>query len=322
MTDTHGQQNQVEFLMNPRPELAGEVVTFKTHGCRDEIPLDQVRQALVSAGLDPNEAKDLLPANAFRRALRKMARDRTIDQVDDVGSVVKFQLTLKTLDDQGLVDYDREAVLSLDENGMVSCPESQEFADKAQVLIAEAIGHRTSRDVKSLVKRMFNKNTTRELFCINSENGGTYFVPERHRPFTAKVDLFLRELGGELGRFPVPSGTEEGNASIGSAINEGIEQYVASLDSVVENWGTGTPDATHERYGELYREAVFKAQSLQEFLGDKVSQLQARVEKSKNAMATKIMQLAAEKEEQSMAANDDPLDQQEDSLVDDEVTIS
>ena len=295
MDDTH---------TTPRSDLAGEVITFKSGRC-GSTNVGRVREALAEAGLDPTEAKDLLPANAFRRALRQMSKDRTIDQlVDTDDGQIRFQLTEKTTNDLGLVEYDRDAVLTADDQMRVECLEDPDLALTAETLIATVINERTATDVKQLVKRMFVKSTSRELFCINSENGGTYFVPESHRSFTSKVDDFLKLLGGELGRFPVPRGTEEGNASIGSAISEGIEQYVQQLDSAVEDWDVGTMGGTQARAAGHYQEAVFKAEAMREFLGDKVEQLQARVEKSRDAMARKIMQLTAEKEQESTSAAD------------------
>lgn len=280
----------------PRAELAGEVVTFKTSGCGTEISLTEVRNALSAAGLDSDEARDLLPRNAFRRALRKMAADRTIDSLEDEGSSVRFQLTQKTIDDAGLVEYDREAVLSLDDNGIVTCDGSQLLASTAQQLIGHVIGVRTGRDLKSLVKRLFIKKTSRDLYCINAESGGTYFVPETHREFTSKIAKFLSACGGELRRFPVPRGNEEGNKSIGNAISEGITRFVEELDNAVDDWDVDTRESTRDNLSDKYEQAVLKAQGLREFLGVKVEELEARVQQSKQKMARKIFAIGEEKE--------------------------
>jgi Fe2+ or Zn2+ uptake regulation protein len=290
-------QQWVEDNRTPNAALAGEIVTFKTNAC-GRVSIGRLRNVLDAVGVDPDEASDLLPVSALRRALRKMRENRAVDRVEQTEAEATFQLTAKSLDEEAKqVAYNYEAQLHLNlETGKITCPESPELEQRAQELFEDAQQHREPRDVKTIVKRLFTKRTARDLYSINTENGGSYFVPEKHREFTARMDAFLAELGGRLERFPVPTGTKEGDAAIRESVAQGIERWIQDLDGAVDKWDVSSRDSTHDRYAGLYKEAAFKAEAWGDYLGEKVAEIHRRIEASKSRMRSKITALAAEKE--------------------------
>lgn len=281
-------------------ELLGEVVSWDIHG--QLLALGDIQESLRDCGLDPDEAHELTNRQAFGRACRELKQNRTIDKLEiGAGPIAKFQLTKKEKTSTGTIDFDYEAIVELNcDTGVVSCPESAEIEKQAQELLALAMQSRSAQDVTRIVQRLFKRHA--DLFPIN-RRGIAYFVPEAHREFTGKVDEFLQKLGGQLSRFPVPRGTEQGNASVKDAVQGGLAAMVDELNQVVANWDETTRKATMEKAFERYEKVAVKIDAYATYLEYEQDNLKEKLAAAKAELAQKIAAAhpAAEPSAQSAA---------------------
>lgn len=279
-------------------ELLGEIVSWEMNG--QVLALNQIQEALRDSGLDPNEANELTNRQAFGRACRELKANRSIDKLQiGTGPIAKFQLTKKETTVTGTIDFDYEAIIELNcDTGAISCPESSELEKQATELLAFAAQTRNSQDVTRIVQRLFRRNA--DLFPINSK-GVAYFAPEAHREFTGKVDDFLQKLGGKLQRFPVPRGTEQGNASVKDAVQGGLAAMVDELNEVVSHWDETTRKATMEKAFERYDRVAVKIDAYATYLECAQDNLKAKLAEAKAELAKKIAAAHPEPAEQSAA---------------------
>jgi hypothetical protein len=265
--------------------LLGEVVTWDMKAA--EVAYSEVQSALSIAGLDPNAAAEMTPAAAFARACKHMKENRTIDKLERAGGILKFQFTEKHLE-SGRLEFDYEATVVLDcDTGDVKCDESPQLADHARDLLAHAKQMRTSQDVTRLVQNLFSKHA--DLFPINPRKGVAYFVPECHREFTAKIDMCLKSLGGCLHRFPVPKGTQEGNASVKEAVQAGLQTLLDELNEAVAGWDDSTRPSTTRKALERWEKIEYKVEAYSEYLESEQDKLKVKLQEAKKNLADKVL---------------------------------
>ncbi|MCE5269503.1 MAG: hypothetical protein LLG00_16625 [Planctomycetaceae bacterium] len=285
--------------VNPHAELLGEVVTWDMGSV--EVPFAQVQAALVAAGLPADSASELRAQTAFTRAVKELRQGRTIDRVtrDKTTGVITFQFTRKHLDDTGLqIDFEYEALCHLDtEDGSITCDESPSIQEHARLMFAHALAHRNTSDVTRLVQHMFQAHA--DLYPINPKKGVAYFVPEAHRDFAAKVEEFLRSLGGRLLRFPVPKGTSEGNAAVKASVEDGLRTLAGELEEAVEAWDEKTRESTFEKAIERWQRIKHKAEAYSEYLGDRQATLLAKLDEQKRRLTAKVAEITAAKDSAS-----------------------
>jgi len=292
--------------MNPHAELLGEIVTWDMGAM--EVPFPTVITALESAKLPTSEATSLRAQTAFRRAIKDLHEGRAIDRVtrDTTTDTITFQFTRKHLDDTGLqLDFAFEALCHLDTaDGSIVCEESPEIEEHARKMFKHAMEHRNTSDVTRLVQRMFT--THADLYPINPRKGVAYFVPEAHRDFSARIETFLESLGGRLLRFPVPTGTEQGNKAVKTSIEEGLKALSTELAQAVEQWDEKTRQSTFAKAIERWTIIKYKAEAYSEYLGDRQDALLAILDEQKTKLAAKVAKLTGE---QDARKHDDALGQ-------------
>ena len=290
----------------PSSALLGEVVSWdmKATEVNYAAVQDAVQDALRDAGLDPDEARDMTPQSAFSRACRSMKEERTIDKLDVDKGVIRFQFTKKHLAGERL-DFDYECTVRLDSStGDIECHENTILEQHARELFAHAMQTRNANDVTLIIKRLFKENA--DLYAIN-KRGFAYFVPECHRPFTAKVDAFLLSLGGQLARFPVPKGTPEGNASVKDAVQHGLSGLLGELTAAVEGWDETTRPATMKKALERWEKIQFKADAYAEYLGSEQERLLESLAVAKQDLQRRILELKPEGSEGAETADEEEL---------------
>ncbi len=274
----------------PGTALLGEVVTWDMEST--ECSYQDVLDALVAANLPQESAKELQPGAAFSRACKHLKENRTIDKLSKPkGGIVTFQFTKKHLDAaDNRMEFDYECLVTLNtHSGQIECPENVALEKHAQQLFAHAMQTRNAQDVTRLVQKLFKDNA--DLFPVNPRKGVAYFVCERHRSFTEKVDMFLHKLGGTLWRFPVPAGTTQGNLSVKDSMENGLSALVEELDAVVTEWDDSVKQGTIDRTLAKYEKAVYKVNSYADYLGDGVKRLLERIDKSKQDLIKRAGEL-------------------------------
>ena len=222
---------------------------------KNRIGFAELRNALSTAGLDPNLAKDMAPRNAFSRAAREMQENRVIDRIDDdaadAAGEIRFQFTGKQLSDG--IQYYKECDLYLNkETGYVRC-DIEELRSEATRLIAEHMVQRTPADVTRLVQRVFESQGG-DLIPIRQQ-GGCYFVPVTHLALVNSVNIMLNEIGGNLNQWKIAPSVET-DASISQNLCDYmgglIEEFNESLKTIGESSTPAVVELRIERMGELY----------------------------------------------------------------------
>lgn len=264
----------------------GEVITWELPS--REVPYNDVRAALANAQLSLDYAKPMKASTAFNRACDRLKESRTIDKVKRENGVITFQFTRKYLEaDKQRLGFSFEAIVRLDTTlGTIQCEQSEELANHARQLFAHEISHRSTSDITRIVQAMFSSSA--DLFPINPKKGVAYFVPQTHAAFIGKVSRFLGALGGNLLRFPVPRGTEEGNKSVQTAVDEGLRSLLSEVRAAVSDWDTTTRGSTMKKAVQRWKEISFKADAYSEYLGDRQAALAAELAAAKQELADKL----------------------------------
>lgn len=258
-------------------DFLGEIVTWDIHG--KIIRVEELRDAMTKADINPDALHDLSLKNAFKRATKGLKKDRLIDELKTDGDIIKFQLTAKTVLED-MIEHDYECLINLDTTtGKVTCPEKPELAKEAADLLDVAADTRTSQDVSRLVQRLFECNA--DLFPINRRKGVAYFVPAEHVEFTAKIENFMEGCGGIVERYPVPRGSAKANAGVKRAVESGLEAMAEELESAIEEWDTSTRKCTKDRAQEKIELLLHKHQCYAHYLGQKQGESLAKLEELK-----------------------------------------
>lgn len=279
-------------------DLLGEIVTWDVKG--SEVKLDVIRQALTAADLDVNVATDLTPKAAFTRACKELKKDRAIDKVRTEGSQIKFQLTKKKLEGEKM-EYGYECLVLLDqETGAINCDESPEVAKFARELFSHAMDTRSVQDISRFVQKLFEQRA--DLYAIEPRKGSAYFVPIGHVEFTTKVENFLRGCGGWINRFPIPCGTDKGNACVANAVENRIETMLAEVEGTVAEWNNKTRKKSFESAAEEYEAIKAKVETMRAYLFGRETALAEKLEAAKVAMREKVKELTEEAEGDNQAA--------------------
>lgn len=267
----------------------GEVITWELPSL--EVPYHSVRRALVDAGLSLDYAKPMRASTAFNRACDRLKESRTIDKVKREGGIITFQFTRKYLEQDGArLGFSFEAIVRLDTSlGTITCDQNEQLAAHARQLFTHEMGHRSTSDITRIVQHLFSSSA--DLFPINPKKGVAYFVPQHHAAFIGKVSKFLGSLGGNLLRFPVPKGTEQGDIAVQTAVDEGLRSILSEVRAAAADWDTTTRGKTMAKTVEQWKQVSFKADCYAEYLGDKQAALLAELAAAKQELHAKIMEV-------------------------------
>lgn len=278
-------------MINEKTDLLGEIVSWDMHG--NEVAYADVRQSLRDAGLEEDEAAELTTQAAFTRACKHLKENRQIDKLKSDHGVISFQFTQKHCEDNE-IQFDRECTVEVDvDTGEIRCDEKPELAEQAKKLLDYAMQTRSPQDITRIVQKLFKNHA--DLYAINSK-GSAYFCPERFRDFSASVDKFITSMGGTMRRFPVPKGTDAGNASVRDAVASGITSLVDELENAVEGWDDKTRESTMENVQKRFEQISFKVDAYAEYLLGEQESLRLKLEEAKKRMVDRMIQLHEEDE--------------------------
>lgn len=268
--------------------LLGEVISWACPGVA-VTHADLVR-ALEDAGLDAGVARELAPRHAFSRACKRLSDQRIIRPVSEDAATVKFQFTQESREGDHY-EYRLETTLTLDkQTGAVTC-ELPGLATMAQEELDRCIAARTGGDITRVVQKLFERQA--DLFPVRPQ-GGVYFVPHRHAGFVGQIQDLLGRVGGRLLRFPVPSGTEEGDRSVTQAVADGLAAVVAEHRAAVAQFGADTRDDTLQRAAEKIRTTKFKLTAYSEYLAGERERLECAVAEAERELRAKVERIAGE----------------------------
>jgi hypothetical protein len=271
-------------------KMLGEIITWACSAT--SIKHIDLVLALRGSGLDESVARELAPRHAFARACKKLSEARIIRQVAEDETKIRFQFTSEHRAGKQFV-YDLETMLDLDKaTGTVTC-DLPDLAARAQEELDRCLANRTGSDVSRIVQRLFERNA--DLFPIR-EQGGAYFVVEKHTGFVDKIQTFLGRLNGRIKRFPVPAGTPEGDRSVKESVADGLAALIADHQQAVRSFGDDTRTSTLQRAAERIRDTKFKVEAYAEYLADEKDRLEAQLADAARLLRTKVAQMSAVEE--------------------------
>jgi hypothetical protein len=141
-----------------------------------------------------------------------------------------------------------------------------------------------------VIQKLFERHA--DLFAIRPQ-GGCYFVPHRHAAFVDRVQKFLGKINGQVLRFPIQSGTTEGNRSVKEAVTSGLASLIAEHRQAIESFGEDTRDDTLSRAAEKIRKVQFKIAAYAEYLAEEKTRLDRELAAARQQLRAKVEHLAA-----------------------------
>ena len=276
--------------IDPRAkDLLGYVMTWDVGTGKHDVV--KIRESLLKAGLDESMVPNLNLKNAFVRALRALSKNSLIDTVAKDEHCIRFQLTDKHVEGRDYIAFERKAIVTLElGSGNVHCVDAN-VANSAKALLQSAMDLRTGPDISRYIKRLMESYG--DMFPLNPSKGVTYFVPIHHADLLGKVESFVTELGGYLPLWPVPIGTERGNASVKVAVENGLESMANDLEVALKEWDETTQDYTKKRMWEKVEKLEFKMRAYSGFLQDRSSVAKDTIAELRNKIQQKIEETEA-----------------------------
>lgn len=288
-------ETSLPFSVPAGARLWGEIITWSCSGITIKH-LDLV-ETLRASELEESVARELAPRHAFARACRKLSEARIIRQVAEDEKTIHFQFTAEHREGNQFF-YDLETMLALDKtSGKVTCSLT-DLAMLAQTELDRCLAARTGSDVTRIIQKLFERRA--DLFPIR-EQGGAYFVPREHTAFVGKIQAFLHRLNGRIQRFPVPTGTVEGDRSVKESVAAGLSALIAEHQQAVATFGSDTRESTLERAAERIRQTKFKIEAYSAYLAEEKGRLESQLSDAARKLRAKVAELAATEEPETAA---------------------
>jgi hypothetical protein len=263
-------------------KMLGEIITWKIQGVA--ISHADLLSGLIASDLDCDVAKELAPRNAFARACSKLDSERIIRKVAEDHATITFQFTREALE-EGKFSYHFESLLFLNKHSGGITSENLELEQLAKEEFGRCMEARTANDVTRLVQRLFERHA--DLFSIRDQ-GGVYFVPEVHHDFIAKVERFVRNIGGSLQRFPIPAGSPQGDRAVQEAVAHGLQTIIDEHLQAVQKFGEDTRPDTLRRAEEKVRATKLKIEGYSFYLDKKREDLEASLQQASELLRSRM----------------------------------
>jgi hypothetical protein len=263
-------------------KMLGEIITWKIQGVA--ISHADLLSGLKAIDLDCDVAKGLAPRNAFARACSKLDSERIIRKIAEDHATITFQFTREALE-EGKFSYHFESLLFLNKHSGNITSENLELEQLAKEEFGRCVEARTANDVTRLVQRLFERHA--DLFSIRDQ-GGVYFVPEVHHDFIAKVERFVRNIGGSLQRFPIPAGSPQGNRAVQEAVAHGLQAIIDEHLQAVQKFGEDTRPDTLRRAEEKVRATKLKLEGYSFYLDQKREDLEASLQQASELLRSRM----------------------------------
>ena len=125
------------------------------------------------------------------------------------------------------------------------------------------------------------------MFSIRDQ-GGVYFVPEVHQDFVAKVESFVRNIGGSLQRFSISAGSPQGDRAVQEAVANGLQGIIDEHMEAVAKFGEDTRPDTLHRAEEKIRITKLKIEGYGLYLDKKRSDLEASLQQASELLRSRM----------------------------------
>jgi hypothetical protein len=268
-------------------ELLGEVISWNcNNACVSHADLVK---AMESLKLPTFLLPELPVQSAFRRASKALGQKRLVRALEEDSEAITFQFTLEKRDGE-FFTYQTETKLTVEKaTGKVSC-ELQDLREAVQRELDAELKRRRGSDIGKVLIRLIEQNGG--LFPIRPQ-GGCYFVAQRHQDFVNKLESLVLRLGCMILRFPVPSGTREGDRSVKDAIANGLSNLVNEYLSMIEAFGADTRESSFEKAASQIQQEKFKVEAYAGYLAGEQARLQSMLDEASAKLKAKVATLMA-----------------------------
>jgi len=267
-------------------ELLGEIVSWNCS--KVSISQTALEDALKSADLSTHVTPELPFQTAFTRACKNLGQKHLIRKLEEDSEFVYFQFT-KEAREAEYFTYSTEGKLTLaKETGKVACT-AAELGQAVQVELDKELPLRKGGDVSKLLLKLLEHEAG--LFPVRPQ-GGCYLVLKEHSSFLDSLESFTLRVGGQLLRFPVPSGTKAGDQSVKQTIATGLAHLIEDYAHAVEAFGADTKPATLDRAADHIRQARFKVEAYSSYLEDEKLKLDSLLSDVSERLREKVSAIA------------------------------
>ncbi|HTJ62120.1 MAG TPA: hypothetical protein VL333_13095 [Candidatus Saccharimonadales bacterium] len=197
------------------------------------VKLNDLRNGIIAAGLDPDLAPDLRPASRVARSASYIAKTTSAKDVKKLARPVAHTTRQITREDHaasGSLTYTREAAIDFDDiaNRLTTDDPAlrQAVADADQLVIET----RTASDVTRILQRVVS-GAGSDLIPVRDQ-GGAYFIPSG-QGVIGQMASILDEIGGSLSRFActIGHGSDE---SIANTITDYMLKQIGELKEAID----------------------------------------------------------------------------------------
>ena len=267
--------------------LLGEIVSWNCS--KVSISQTSLVEALKSADLTTHVTPELPFQTAFNRACKNLGQRHLIRKLEEDSEFLYFQFTKEARVGEYFT-YSTEGKLTLSkESGKVACT-VPELGQAVQVELDRELPLRKGADVSKLLLKLLEHEAG--LFPVRPQ-GGCYLVMKEHSLFLDSLESFTGRVGGQLLRFPVPSGTKAGDQSVKQTIASGLSALINEYSNSIDNFGSDTKPSTLEKAADHIRQARFKVEAYSSYLEDERSKLDDLLAAASERLKEKVNQLAA-----------------------------
>ena len=242
----------------------GKVVSWESPA--GEVQLGILRAAVLRQGFDSSLVADMAPRSAFLRACKDMLADkknRLIRKLEETSSEIKFQFT-EEKKGFGELDYDKEAIVSVEKATGNLSGDDPAIVSKAQDLLNEHAQKRSTADVTRLIQKIFDKSKG-DLVPLRAQ-GGVYFVPDSQRDLLDRIEAILAEIGGKLNQYTV-NGDAQSRKSVANDMMGYIRNLIGDLRDSCSRVDMNSKETTRKRREDDMRAAELKLSNCSHLLG-------------------------------------------------------
>lgn len=269
--------------------LFAEIITW-------DAPAQALRKDVWQALADVGLSMDLLPDMTERQAASRAAsalkdKELQVDRLQSAGQI-QYQLTNKTLNEASIEFFPR-TVVTVDKWCVKVLSGSEEDAREFEDKMTEAVKWLTGADVSRVVARAFDEHAA--MFPIVPKKGVVYVVPTQYQDLVLRVELFLRQIGGRLHKFPVPRDSD-GESSVRDAITQGVQHMIEELQEAVEAWDETTRGSTQEHARAKWAQIQAKIQEYDEYVSGSRGTLEALLDGARSRIEDRVLEISGLKQ--------------------------
>jgi len=264
------------------PTLLGEIISWDAPS---EVESSKFKDVMVAAGLG-DHVPALKAGTALSRSFGSFTKNRVIRPVKAKTAGEKtYQFTEEQKTGDGY-EYERETSVTYDpKTKKIICPDKPELESPVQEAFDHKLAHFQGGDVTKALQAALNAHG--DLFQLKSR-ASFYFVPAAHQAVLETVAQVLKEIGGEIIRFPIGDDVESGKA-VKAAVSTSLEATASQYEQMIEELDLeNARPSTTKAIGSKLEILELKADGYAYILQETQEKVKARIQEAKKKLKDKL----------------------------------